>query len=642
MSIRLKLAGIVSIACLLLIPTILLYASESVPKRVPSDGQLEEGNQQFQAATIDTIDAVVVRSWSGCTSNSVIWDSLNSNWSSYGSILINVIYNYPGLCEAGATITYDKLVASGADVVIISDPGGGLQQFSAAEISAIQQYAQEGHNLIATFLTFHWGGIDNTDLAPLFGIKDSTTFDFTQGPVVVPTYTILEPGNPLFRNLGPSYVSSGHIQSQVPTAGTWDNSLLEGARIVGINADQQAAIMLYQGPDYHAIYISHMPELGGSSIDEQFFYNAITFEAEIEALVLRSWSNCGSGSVIWDALNKEWASYGLTSINIDYNYSGLCGSGDVITYEKLVASGADVLILSDPAGGGQQYSANEISSIQRYAEEGHNLIGTYLTFNWLTTDNSDLAPLFGFKDTTSFRSDISPGVIPTYSYIEPGHHLFTNISEPYASAGLATSQATSSGIWTDSDLDNGRIVAINSAENAAIIANVEGSYHSVYISTMPEHVGGTVDKQFFYNAITQKFYSVYLPLAGRQLCGNFPGPHEAEPNDSVGQANGPLCFSINYTGSPDDKAPAAEFDWFKFSWDGNGTVTVDVTNFLTDAQVLLYHESDTGNFLDQGFGGNYHLTHDGSAGPGVYYILVFSPENHPTGNGDYNLTVTIN
>lgn len=137
-------------------------------------------------------------------------------------------------------------------------------------------------------------------------------------------------------------------------------------------------------------------------------------------------------------------------------------------------------------------------------------------------------------------------------------------------------------------------------------------------------------------------FATNLPMVSRNLCGSFPGPHETEPNNSVGTADGLLCLGKTYTGSPDDNAPGAEFDWFKFYWDAIGTINVDVTNFLVDAQVLLYHESDTGNFLDQGFGGNYHLTHDGSAGPGVYYILVFAPGNHPTGNGNYNLVVTEN
>jgi hypothetical protein len=42
-----------------------------------------------------TITAVVVKSWGACSSSSLIWDSLNANWSSYGTIPIAIDYSNP-------------------------------------------------------------------------------------------------------------------------------------------------------------------------------------------------------------------------------------------------------------------------------------------------------------------------------------------------------------------------------------------------------------------------------------------------------------------------------------------------------------------------------------------------------------------
>jgi hypothetical protein len=141
---------------------------------------------------------------------------------------------------------------------------------------------------------------------------------------------------------------------------------------------------------------------------------------------------------------------------------------------------------------------------------------------------------------------------------------------------------------------------------------------------------------------------VFLPLIADNLCGSFAGPFEIEPNNVYTEANGPLCLGNNIQGNPDNNAggPSAEDrDWFNFHWDGTGTLTVDVTNYLADAQVLLYHESDTSTFLDRDFlqgDGHYTINYSGGMGAGTYYVQLFAPNGHPTGNGDYNLIVTDN
>ncbi len=223
-----------------------------------------------------TIRAVVVKSWSLCDSWYVIWDTLNSSWQDYGSVPIEIDYSYPGLCD-GSRVDYQTLVDSGADVVILSDPAGGLQAFSQDEIKALSRYAREGHNVIGTYLAFSWRGFHNPGLAPLVGIDEATRY----GPSVsvTPAYDELEPDNSLFRNIPDPYVSSGLPVSQVPSDGLWDAGELAGARYVGKTSDSKAAILVAQKPTYTGIYISTMPEYVGGTQDLQFFYNAITYGA---------------------------------------------------------------------------------------------------------------------------------------------------------------------------------------------------------------------------------------------------------------------------------------------------------------------------------------------------------------------------
>jgi len=233
-----------------------------------------------RSATPDgaTITAVVVKSWGQCFSGSLIWGDLNANWSSFGSIPIYIDYSNPSLCGNG-TVTLAALEASGANVVILSDPAGGNQQFSTDEVNAIRTYLQEGHNIIGTYLTFAYSTIDNTALAPLFGLK--STAGWTGGTsVVTPTYALRYPGLPLFRNISNPYVSSGYNYAQTPGDGAWSSNELHGGKLVGRTADAMGAIVARKAAaGYYSVFISNMPEYVGSTVDEQFFYNAIIFPA---------------------------------------------------------------------------------------------------------------------------------------------------------------------------------------------------------------------------------------------------------------------------------------------------------------------------------------------------------------------------
>jgi len=225
------------------------------------------------------VKAVVVASWSGCGSSGVIWDALNANWSSYGNVPVTIDYSNQALC--GATFTLDALEASGADVVILDDPAGISNEFTSDQIDALKTYAEEGHDLIGTYLTFAWTGnsIDNSGLAPLFGLVKNNGWNGGENNIIA-TYKLkkkVKAAKPLFRGLAKSYVSTGYNSSQLPGDGVWSTNDLDGAKLVGLNADKSAAITVYTEGSYNAVFIANMPEYGGGAQDQQFFYNALIY-----------------------------------------------------------------------------------------------------------------------------------------------------------------------------------------------------------------------------------------------------------------------------------------------------------------------------------------------------------------------------
>jgi len=226
----------------------------------------------------------------------------------------------------------------------------------------------------------------------------------------------------------------------------------------------------------------------------------------IKAVVVKSWGQCSSGSLVWDDLNANWSQYGNVPITIDYSDPDLCG--DSFTLAALEASGAHVVILDDPAGGLHQFTPDEIPALQTYASKGHNLLGTYLTFGYPDAgiDNSALAPIFGLQQGAGWAGGDVP-VNATYnlkvrkSDSQRAKPLFCHMSSPYASTGFNDSQRPGDGVWSSNELNGARTVAKTGDKQAAIIQFFAGAYYAVFIATMPEYGGGTDDKQFIYNAI---------------------------------------------------------------------------------------------------------------------------------------------
>jgi len=223
------------------------------------------------------VKAIVIKSWYS-SQGELIWQHINDNWWKYGST--EVIIDYTSLI-AVESFTFQDLMNSDANVLIISDPSGGLNQYSQTEKQALFDYCSLGNNLLGTYLVVQYDTIDNRLLAPLWGFDDTIQYDTSSVSAI---YYYQDTTSYLFTNINEPYISSGFQHSQIPVGGNWITSGLNGAEVVGLTEDTIAIITEYNAGNYWSIYISNMPEYLGDSLDAQFLYNAITFDDQFTGI----------------------------------------------------------------------------------------------------------------------------------------------------------------------------------------------------------------------------------------------------------------------------------------------------------------------------------------------------------------------
>lgn len=108
--------------------------------------------------------------------------------------------------------------------------------------------------------------------------------------------------------------------------------------------------------------------------------------------------------------------------------------------------------------------------------------------------------------------------------------------------------------------------------------------------------------------------AAYLPSVHWGLTG-FVGPFEIEPNNSTGEANGPILVNRNYQGFPNDQS-----DWFYFDLTAQRQISVVLTNITgTDPQLQLFHNSSSNRV---GFDATPPFSISHNAPPGRYYVRV--------------------
>jgi len=221
---------------------------------------------RLPAPAAGSVRVLLLKSW-GVTSG---WEDLKTQWQNFGTVPVYI----DDSTFINRDFTYADLVASGANVIVLSDPAGFNQQYSPAEIAAVSKYASAGHTVLGTYLVFEYSPADNRALMPVFGLK-SGVLDVT---AIDNTFTQFRDQGCLFRNIPTTWVSSGFPYSQVPSpALRWGGAALTGgARLVAQSDDATGVVILYEGSGYTGIYISNYPEYYGGTTDLQLLYNAVT------------------------------------------------------------------------------------------------------------------------------------------------------------------------------------------------------------------------------------------------------------------------------------------------------------------------------------------------------------------------------
>jgi hypothetical protein len=218
-------------------------------------------------------------------------------------------------------------------------------------------------------------------------------------------------------------------------------------------------------------------------------------------------------------------------------------------------------------------------------------------------------------------------------------HLFDNTTDDISISLRRKQNSTTAGSQVMANVVTvGASGAVQSPTDDTVNNNVvDNRNYSYFLTTC---MSSTSDQHRIYAAeIHYLLPDLFIPLVMRNYCGGFPGPHEVEPNDDAGQANGPLCFGRAYTGDPDEHGAAQDSDYFYVEVGSNGTLSAQVTNFLPDHAQLQLRDSAL-NLLDidiDNGDGNYSVSD--SVTPGRYYIRPVSTDGHATGNGNYTLTV---
>jgi hypothetical protein len=212
----------------------------------------------------------------------------------------------------------------------------------------------------------------------------------------------------------------------------------------------------------------------------------------INAVIIKSWGD----NPVWADLNTNWSTYGTIPVNIDHTTY----IKSDFNYQDLVNSKANVVIISDAAGGPEQYSATEIAAVAKYARKGHSVLATYATFEYQTYDNRGLAPIFGLSSTLSYTTT---GISGDFNKDASHACLLKKIpGSSWQSMGFNESQVPSSGSWTG-NLGKAKAQADSDSFIGVISLYKTAKYAGIYVSNMPEYqnVGGP-DEQFLYNAIT--------------------------------------------------------------------------------------------------------------------------------------------
>jgi hypothetical protein len=244
-----------------------LAAQESSPPVSVGEGTRLSGDAKIDGPA-KSVKVLLLKSW-GVTS---VWTDLKTNWSKYGTIPLTI----DDSTYINSDFTYQDLVNSKANVLVISDPAGNFQLYSPAEIQAVAKYAGKGHTVVGTYLVFQWSSTDNRGLAPIFGLSKNITYNTTAVSISNQFKKTAGRQCLLKKIPGSSWQSLGYPQTQTPEPSmSWAHHHGKARAVAEVDTCL-GVITLYQATSYTGVYVSNFPEYNGGTDDEQLLYNAVT------------------------------------------------------------------------------------------------------------------------------------------------------------------------------------------------------------------------------------------------------------------------------------------------------------------------------------------------------------------------------
>lgn len=236
----------------------------------------------IQAETIQPVKAAVFRSTGTQFLGQTIWPELNAGWSAFGDVPVQIDYT----SLAGANITDAKLEASGADVIVMSNPA--FVTYTSDEIAALSRYVKAGHGLIISYGKFR---SEDRALAPLVGLGSTTQAGTNTWPEPL-EFQLSLPSHSLLQGIDSPYVSGvPALASPIPYGSEWQ--LLRGAEVVASTRPEYAGwngngvVVSYDSPEHRGLYFAHYPEAlnaGTNQQDMQLFYNGLVWASAPEPM----------------------------------------------------------------------------------------------------------------------------------------------------------------------------------------------------------------------------------------------------------------------------------------------------------------------------------------------------------------------
>lgn len=214
----------------------------------------------------ETVTVAWVEGWgSGYGDGSLSWSDLETNWATYGGC--PVVFT-----DVHQPFTLSTLTATGADVVLLSDPSGGTRSYSTTEMTAIETYVQGGSaGVVATYM-LDYVSYDNSRLAELVGVSASSLVN--NSSAVSGSMTVQLPTHPLATNLPSSWTATSFLYEQQTVSG-WPSALLSGAVVVA-GTGTESRIIAYPGSTWNGVFLTGMLEYQSTSTDShQALYNSL-------------------------------------------------------------------------------------------------------------------------------------------------------------------------------------------------------------------------------------------------------------------------------------------------------------------------------------------------------------------------------